>query len=86
MGGDAERHRRRQGQQQRQLEPAILRLDRAPPRRRAHAAATAAAGSRCDGEADDAQRQLFQPVGVIKVRDRGPWAAARRPPVEITRF
>ena len=62
--------RRRQGQQQRQLDAAVLRRRPRRRRRRPHLARQRRQDRGADRDADDAERQLVQPVGVIEIRDR----------------
>ena len=60
----------RQGQQQRQFDAAVLRRGRAGQIAGAHLARQRRQDRRRDGDPDNPQRQLVEPVGVIEVRHR----------------
>ncbi len=65
-GGDEQRHRRRQGQQQRGFERAVLGFHGRGVIVLAEAAAELRQQHDADGDADDAERKLEQAVGVIE--------------------
>ena len=65
-----QRRRRRQGQQQRQLDAAVLRRDRAGGVAGAHLARQGRQDRRGNGDADDPERQLVQPVSVVEIGNR----------------
>ncbi len=62
--------RRGQRKQERQFDAAILRLDRARHVAEAHLARQRRQDRGADRDADDAKRQLVQPVGIVKIGDR----------------
>ena len=70
LDGEHECDRRRQGQKQSELDPAVLRVHRFLV---AFPAQLPRDGRQQDGakaDADQSERKLVQPVGVIDVRDR----------------
>ena len=70
LGGEDEGDRRRQRQEQRQFDSAVLRLHRLGIALLAELAGYGRQQDRAEADTDQPERQLVQPVGIINVGDR----------------